>query len=83
MKLISQGFKPDEGSWMEKRFMCDSCETIIEPEPSDKGHIESYEHKPDYRSLMIMGCPICLRTTMWRECAESPDLPPVFIPSFL
>lgn len=83
MKLIADGFEPDEGAWMEKRFMCTRCDTVVEPGPEDKHLVEGYNDRQDYKSTLIMACPRCKRSTMWRECAIVEPLPPAYIPSFL
>lgn len=83
MNIISPGFKIDEGSWIEKRFKCDTCSAVVEPEQKDAHLIEAYNHRAENRSTLIMACPYCLKSTLWREAPLVEPLPPVYIPVFL
>lgn len=83
MRIIAPGHKADEGSWIEKRFVCGTCSAVMEPTQADAHLIEAFNDRPDNRSTMIMACPYCLKTTLWREAPIIEPLRQFVMPEFL
>ena len=83
MIIIAPGHKADEGRWIELRFRCGTCSAVVEPTQDDAHLVEVFNDRPDNKSTLIMGCPYCLKSTLWHESPVIEKLPEIFWPDFL
>lgn len=67
MNILWRGAPPDDKSWLEKRFLCERCESVVELDPPDEQYIHDYVERPNHKSMLKADCPVCLRTTHFSE----------------